>query len=39
MEELTVTTFWMGGVVAMMLIFGAIAVVGLYQQKRAQKND
>ena len=33
MEEMTVTAVWMGGVVAMMLVMGVIAIVGLYREK------
>jgi len=39
MDELAVTTLWMSGVVAMMLVFGAITLVGLYRQKKNQSND
>lgn len=33
MEEIVVTRLWMAGVVGMMLVFAAIAVVGLLRQK------
>jgi len=38
MEEIVVTRLWMAGVVAMMAIFAAIAVVGHYRQQ-ADKNS
>lgn len=34
MEAMNVTTVWMGGVVAMMLVVGVIAVAGLYREKK-----
>jgi len=33
MEDIVVTRFWMAGVVAMMLVFGAIAMFGHFRQK------
>ncbi len=33
MEELVVTRFWMAGVMAVMLIYGAIAVAGILRNK------
>lgn len=33
MEGLNVTYLWMGGVVAMMLIFGVAAIIGYLRQK------
>jgi hypothetical protein len=33
MEELVVTQLWMGGVVFMMLVFGALAAVGYVLRK------
>jgi hypothetical protein len=33
MEEIVVTRLWMAGVVGMMLVFAAIAVVGHFRQK------
>jgi hypothetical protein len=33
MEELMVTRLWMAGVVAMMLLFAAIALYGVYRKK------
>jgi len=39
MEGIAVTQVWMGGVVAMMLVFGVIVAVGLYKQKKASAND
>jgi hypothetical protein len=37
MAELQVTQLWMGGVVAMMIMFAAIALVG-YLRKRRNRN-
>jgi len=33
MEELAVTRLWMGGVVAMMLVFGIFAIVGYLRRR------
>jgi len=33
MEEIVVTRLWMGGVVAMMLVFGVIAMFGHFGRK------
>ncbi len=33
MEELTVTRLWMAGVVGMMLVFVAFALIGVYRKK------
>ncbi len=33
MDEIVVTRLWMAGVVAMMLVFGITALVGLARQK------
>lgn len=38
MAELEVTRIWMGGVVSMMLVFAAIALVGYLQYRRRQKD-
>ena len=32
MDEIVVTRLWMAGVVAMMLVFGVVAVVGVLRQ-------
>lgn len=37
MGELVVTRIWMGGVVAMMLLFAAIALVGYLQHRRREQ--
>jgi len=34
MDEIVVTRLWMAGVVAMMLIFGVTALVGIARQKK-----
>jgi len=39
MEEIVVTRLWMAGVVGMMLIFAAIAVVGHFRQKSTKNNN
>ncbi len=39
MEELSVTGIWMAGVVAMMLVFGIIALVGVQRNKRHDNDD
>ncbi|WP_286829582.1 MULTISPECIES: hypothetical protein [Kordiimonas] len=39
MNELNVTHLWMGGVVAMMLVFGAFALVGYLRQKSDAPDD
>ena len=39
MEELVVTRVWMGGVVAMMLVFAVIAVVGYLRYRRRIGNQ
>ena len=39
MEELVVTRVWMGGVVAMMLVFAVIAVVGYFRYRRRNGNQ
>ena len=36
MEDLFVTRLWMAGVVAMMLVFGITALVGLARQKNGE---
>lgn len=36
MEELVVTRYWMAGVMAIMLIFGAIAVIGVFVRNRRE---
>ncbi|MGI9270505.1 MAG: hypothetical protein ACR2QT_01925 [Woeseiaceae bacterium] len=36
MDEIVVTRLWMAGVVAMMLVFGITAMIGIARQK---KND
>ena len=37
MEEIVVTRLWMGGVVAMMVVFAAIAVIGNLRQQSGSK--
>lgn len=37
MDELVVTRLWMAGVVAMMLVFGITALVGISRQKNNDK--
>jgi hypothetical protein len=37
MDELIVTRLWMAGVVAMMLVFGVTAVIGVLRQKRERE--
>jgi hypothetical protein len=37
MDEIVVTRLWMAGVVAMMLVFGITALVGLARQKNSDK--
>ena len=39
MEELTVTRFWMAGVVGMMLVFAVIAAIGYLRQRRRGVSD
>lgn len=39
MEELVVTRVWMAGVVAMMLVFGVTAIVGVMRQKNRQDDE
>lgn len=39
MEESTVTYIWMGGVIAVMLAYVAIASVGLIKQRNAKKKN
>ena len=34
MEELVVTRFWMAGVMAVMLVYGGIALVGVMYRNR-----
>lgn len=34
MEEIVVTRLWMAGVVAMMVVFGVVAVVGVLRQRK-----
>jgi hypothetical protein len=36
MDEIVVTRLWMAGVVAMMLVFGITALVGLARQKNGE---
>lgn len=38
MAELEVTRIWMGGVVAMMLVFAAVALVGYAHRRRHEKD-
>ena len=38
MEELVVTRYWMAGVMAIMVIFGAIAVVGVIVNNRRDRS-
>lgn len=38
MEELQLTQLWMGGVVLMMLVFGAIALTGYLLHKSRNRN-
>lgn len=33
MDEIVVTRLWMAGVVAMMVVFGAVAIVGVLRQR------
>jgi hypothetical protein len=39
MDEIVVTRLWMAGVVAMMLVFGITALVGLARQKNNDKTS
>lgn len=39
MEEIVVTRLWMGGVVAMMMLFGVVAVIGYVKSKRHEDRD
>lgn len=39
MDEIVVTRLWMAGVVAMMLVFGVTAVIGVVRQKRKQDTE
>ena len=36
MEELVVTRYWMAGVMAIMIIFGAISVVGIFVRNKRE---
>ena len=33
MDEIVVTRLWMAGVVAMMVVFGVVAIVGVLRQR------
>jgi len=39
MDGLSVTHLWMGGVVGMMLAFGAVALVGYIRQKSGKTDE
>lgn len=39
MEELAITRIWMAGVVSMMLVFGALALVGYLSARKREKKD
>jgi hypothetical protein len=39
MDEIVVTRLWMAGVVAMMLVFGITALVGLARQNNNDKTS
>ena len=40
MEEIVVTRLWMAGVVAAMVVFGVIALIGYYRQgNKTESND
>lgn len=39
MEEIVVTRVWMAGVVAMMLVFGVTAIVGVMRQKKTRSGE
>jgi hypothetical protein len=39
MDEIVVTRLWMAGVVAMMLMFGITALVGIARQKNSNKTN
>lgn len=39
MDEIIVTRLWMAGVVAMMVVFGVVAVVGVLRQGRDSESE
>ena len=39
MEELVVTRFWMAGVMAVMLVYGGIALVGIARKRNREAGD
>lgn len=39
MEDLVVTRFWMAGVMAVMVIFGVISLVGIIAKSKRDRSD